>query len=229
MQLNQNTIKVLSNFATIQDNLVVKAGKNIMTMAEARNIIASATLDQEFPEDFGVYNLSEFLSAVSLLNEPSIKFNEEYMQLTDSVGKTKIKYLYADASILTTPPNEPKITEADFDVHFTLDETTLTQLRRAAQTLEFDFLIIEPSDDNVKLSLYDPKNPTSNSYSVEIPGDVGSDPFKFIIEVPHLKMMPSSYDVAISRKLLSRFVTVNGDLTLKYYIALNKQSTYGEK
>lgn len=226
MQLNENTIKVLQNFSSIQDNLVVKEGDKLMTMAEARNVLAVATLDQSFDQDFGIYNLGEFLSVVNLVDDPTIKFNKDHMVITDSVGKSKVKYVYSDPSILTTPPSEPKFSDKEVDVSFTLDLATLNHIRKASAVFGYEKLALTPKDGNILVSVTDQNDPTSNSYSVELPGEAGEEPFNFLIDINNLKMIPGIYEVSLSRKLLSRFKSEDGNLT--YFVALDKSSTYGE-
>ena len=49
--------------------------------------------------------------------------------------------------------------------------------------------------------------------------------FSFNFKVENIKVLPGTYDVVVSQKLLSRFTSKNRDLT--YYIALEPDSTFG--
>ena len=49
--------------------------------------------------------------------------------------------------------------------------------------------------------------------------------FSFNFKVENIKILPGTYDVVVSKKLLSRFISKNQDLT--YYIALEPDSTFG--
>jgi hypothetical protein len=69
----------------------------------------------------------------------------------------------------------------------------------------------------------DKKNDTSNDFSIVV-GETDSE-FVFNFKVENIKILPGSYDVVVSSKLLSRFS--NQDFDLKYYIALEPDSTFG--
>ena len=66
MKLSEHTQSVLKNFATINQNLVIKKGKTLMTMSAMKNIIAKAEVEEEFTQDVPIYNLNEFLASILL-------------------------------------------------------------------------------------------------------------------------------------------------------------------
>jgi hypothetical protein len=126
--------------------------------------------------------------------------------------------------MLTTPTKPIDMPEAD--VWFTLDETTLMGLKRAASVFGHGQLSIEPDNGSIKLSVVDPENSTANEYSIDVDGGYNNDSFKFILNISNLKMVPDTYEVKISSKLISQFTNEGGDLT--YWVALEKSSQYGE-
>ena len=75
----------------------------------------------------------------------------------------------------------------------------------------------------VKIVVTDKKNDTSNDVSL-IVGETDQE-FSFNFKVENIKIIPGTYEVVISRKLISSFTSKNYDL--KYYIALEPDSTYG--
>ena len=66
MKLSNGTINVLKNFSTINQNLVIKEGSDISTMSAMKNIVAKAKVEEAFTKEFAIYDLNEFLSALSL-------------------------------------------------------------------------------------------------------------------------------------------------------------------
>ena len=133
MELNEKTLEILRNFATINQNILVKQGKTLRTISEARNVLAKAEIEEEFPLDFGVYNLNEFIGALSLVDKPNLSFKENYVEIGDSSGRSKIKYFFASQDTLTY--SEKDITMPDAEVKFSLDESTIKRLKNAASTL----------------------------------------------------------------------------------------------
>jgi hypothetical protein len=224
MQLNEKTLSVLSNFATIQDNIVIEESDKISTVAEIKNILATAKLDQSFPKRFGIYDLPIFLAVLDLVDTPKLEFHDKHLIVSDSVGLSRVKFFYSDESNLTVPPKTIKMPEAN--VTFKLTGDTLNNIRKASSTLGYNKVVITPSNGGLRLSVTDSTDKTSNSYSVDIPGEADSENFSFVLNVDNLKVIPGDYDVEVSSRLLSKFTNTN--LDVEYFIALEKSSTYGE-
>ena len=223
MELNDNILQILKNFATINQNILIKQGNEIRTISEARNVLAKATVDNEFPVDFGIYDLNEFINVLSLVDTPRLSFNEEYVTIGDSTGRSKVKYFFSSADTLNSPQKD--ITMPEPDVSFTLHGDILNKVRRAAAALGHEQVSITGSNDVVNLSVLENQNNTSNSFSIDIDGEYNTDNFKFILNISNLKILSGDYDVKISSKLISHFVHKTNNV--QYWIALEKSSTYG--
>ena len=223
MELNEKTLEILRNFATINQNILVKQGKTLRTISEARNVLAKAEIEEEFPLDFGVYNLNEFIGALSLVDKPNLSFKENYVEIGDSSGRSKIKYFFASQDTLTY--SEKDITMPDAEVKFSLDESTIKRLKNAASTLGHKELIITGNNNLINLSVSDSQNSTANSYTIDVDGTYESEMFKFILDIENLKILNGSYDVNISSKLISNLI--NKYTNIQYWIALEKTSNYG--
>ena len=224
MQLTDKTMTVLENFSSIQSNLVVQTGNVLKTIAEARNIVAIAKLDQEFPTDFGIYELSEFLGVLGLVDTPTLTFDDEFLTVADSNGTSKVRYFYSPTDFLTSPKKD--VNFPDVMVKFKLTKATLEKVKRASSTLGHDKLVIEPNNGSITLTVTDPADETANNFKVEVPADYedGSD-FSYVMNIGNLKMIPDDYDVSLPTKTISKFESASGDII--YYIALDKTSTYG--
>jgi len=223
MELNETTLEVLKNFASINPNLVVREGNEISTITEAKNVLASATIDTPFPKEFGVYNLSEFLGVLNLVDKPSLKFDDNFVIISDSSSRSNVKYFFSDIDMLTAPSKT--ITMPEADVSLTLDSSTLSKLKRAASALDNSKISISPKDGTLELSVVDPANATSNTYSIVIDGEYTESNFTFVFDINNLKIIDGDYEVKISKKLISSFV--NKNMGVQYWIALEKSSTFG--
>jgi len=223
MQLNENTMAVLKNFASIQQNIILSEGKKIKTIAEAKNIMAIANLDQEYTSTFGIFNLDEFLAVLGLVDAPDLSFAEEFVTVSDSSGRSNVKYFYSDESILTTPQKD--ITMVESEVKFTLDLATLNKVKRAAGALGHEKMTITANDGSIKLTVVDPNNATSSAFDITVPGSYETEDFMFVMNVANLKLIDGDYEVSVSSKLISEFKNTSTDVV--YYIALEKSSTYG--
>ena len=224
MELSDNTMSVLKNFSGINQNMLIKQGNTLKTISEARNVLAAANVSEEFPKDFGIYDLSEFIGVLNLVDTPDLKFEDDYLTINDSSGRSKIKYFYSSEDTLTTPQKD--ITMPEADVKFKLDVDTLNKIKRAASTLGHNEVSISGNNGIITLSVIDSQNKTSNAFSIDIDGEYAEGAtFNFILNINNLKIITGDYDVEISSKLISQFS--NSDVNVKYWIALEKSSTFG--
>ena len=224
MQLNENTLAVLKNFASIQPNIVLSEGTSVRTVSSAKNVMAVANLDQEFTKPFGIYNLDEFLAVLGLVETPELTFGEDFVTVSDTTGRSSVKYFYSDPSILTSPSKDIQMPESE--VKFTLDSGTLNRIRRAAGALGHEKMTITASDGSIKLSVVDSSDNTSNSFDIVVPGSYDTENFSFVMNIDNLKMIEGDYDVEVSSRLISKFTNKSAEIS--YFIALEKSSTYGE-
>ena len=216
MKLSNETKEVLKNFSTINQNLVIKQGSNISTMSAMKNIIANAKVTEEFPKEFAIYDLNEFLAALSLFAKPELDFKEDFVLFTEE--NKALKYWYSDPSVVTTPQKE--ITMPSVEISYKLSSSTLSEVQRAAAVIGAPDMLLE----NGKLKVTDKKNSTANDY--ETPLDVGENDakYKFWFKVENLKIISGTYDVEMSAKKISRFKNTSVDV--EYFIALEPESSY---
>ena len=224
MELSNFTMTTLKNFSSINPNLVIHPGKTIMTMSEAKNILAQATVPEEFDRTFGIYDLSEFLSVVNLFDSANLKLDEQFATIGDTSGRAKIKYFFSDTEMLTSPSKPISMPEPE--VTFTLDQNTLANLKRAASALGHTEVSITGGNGVITLTVLDSNNSTSNTYSIDVDGEYKSENFNFILNIANLRMIPSDYKVEISSKLISQFTSTSEEMDLRYWVALEKSSTY---
>ena len=221
MKLTNETINVLKNFSTINQNLVIKEGSDISTMSAMKNIIAKATVEEKFAKEFAIYDLNEFLSALSLFSNPNLDFNDDYVVITEdgSSGKS-LKYWYSDPSVVTSPTKE--VTMPSTEIKFNLSSDTLSEVTKAAAVIGVPDMVLESGE----LRVTDKKNDTANSYSTKvIDNDDTAEAYKFWFKVENLKLLPGNYDVQVSEKKISYFK--NSNLDIEYFIALEPESSYG--
>jgi len=220
MKLSDKTINLLKNFSDINQSILFKKGNKLRTISVMKNILAEADIPEDFPKDFGIYDLNQFLRGVFLHNQPELDFgNDGHVVIRE--GKTRSKYFFADPSVIVTPPDK-ELTLPNVDVEFELSTEQLDKVRKAVLAFQLPDLSVVGEAGVVKLVVHDKKNDTSNDFQV-IVGETGSE-FCFNFKVENIKILPGSYKVAISNKLLSRFT--NSDYDLTYYIALEPDSTF---
>ena len=221
MKLSDNALAILKNFAGINNSILVKQGNKLRTISVAKNILAEAEIKEDFPRDFAIYDLNQFLNGLSLHQDPDLDFNQDsYLSIKE--GKRRVKYFFADPNVIIAPP-EKEITLPSQDVCFQLDSVTLEKLTKAAAVYQLPDMSAIGENGIIKLVVRDKKNDTSNEYAIVV-GET-SDDFEFNFKVENIKIIPGAYEVVVSSKLLSQFT--NTQHNLKYYIALEPDSTFG--
>ena len=221
MKLSDNALAILKNFAGINNSILVKEGNKLRTISVAKNILAEAEIKEEFPRDFAIYDLNQFLNGLSLHQDPDLDFQQEtYLSIKE--GKRRVKYFFADPNVIIAPP-EKDITLPTQDVCFQMDSVTLEKLVKAAAVYQLPDLSAIGEAGVIKLVVRDKKNDTSNEYAIVV-GETDKE-FSFNFKVENIKIIPGAYDVVVSSKLLSQFTNTQHDL--KYYIALEPDSTFG--
>ena len=221
MKLSDKTIDLLENFSSINQSILVKKGTKLRTISVMKNILAEANIDENFEKDFGIYDLPQFLNGVGMMNDPDIDLkNDSYMVIREG-RTTKVKFAFADPEVIVTPP-EKGITLPTEDVCFQLDSSQLQKLLKASSIYQLPDLAAIGDGEQIVLSVRDKKNDNSNEFSL-IVGKTDKS-FEFNFKIENIKLIPGSYDVVISKKLLSKFT--NHSYNLVYYIALEPDSSY---
>ena len=220
MELTENTLQVLRNFASIHQNIVIQEGNVLRTVSEAKTVLARSEIDVEFPSSFGVYDLGELLSVLSLVESPRIAFDEKFLTIADGSGRSSVKYFYSDPNILTSSSKD--ISMPDPDVSFRLDRDTMNKIKRAASVFGHTDVSVTKEDGSIVLTVLNNEDPTANTMKIVVDGSSDLDDFKLIFNINNLKMIDGDYDVYLSSKLISHFV--NTESNVEYWVALQKTS-----
>jgi len=220
MKLSKSTLDILRNFSSINQSICFKKGTELSTLSIQKNILGRSQIKEEFPRDFAIYDLSEFLSGLSLFNDPEFDFSHpNYVTIKDS--RNTSRYFFADPSTIVTPP-EKKVELPSQDVCFLVSANDISNIIKAASVYQIEDLSVVGDGEKIDLVVRDKKNDTSNDFAVVV-GET-ENKFCFNFKVENIKVLPGTYEVVVSQKLLSRFTSKNHDLV--YYIALEPDSTF---
>ena len=219
MFLSQETVSVLKNLSTINQSILIKAGKRLRSMSVMKNILVEADITEEFTRDVAIYDLNQFLNCLSLIPGAEVELGDNSITVTD--GTNSIDYRYSDPSVITTPP-EKELKLPSEDVCVVLTEEHLETVKKASAVLQIPDVSFVGDGQTIHLSVRDKKNSGSNSYSIEV-GET-ERVFQFNLKVENLKLLSGDYDVIISQKNLARFQSHSRPLV--YYIALEPDSSY---
>ena len=219
MYLSTETVSLLKNFATINQSILIKAGKKVRSMSVMKNILVEADINEEFGRDVAIYDLNQFLNCLSLIPGAEINLDNNSIVITD--GTNSIDYRYSDPSVITAPPDKELKLPSE-DVQVVLSEDNLETVKKAAAVLQIPDVSLVGDGEKIFLTVRDKKNSGSNSYRIEV-GETDST-FQFNLKVENLKLVPGDYDVTISSKNLAKFESHSRPLV--YFIAIEPDSSY---
>jgi hypothetical protein len=224
MKLSSETLGVLKNFGNINQGIFFKKGKTLKTVSSHKNILAEVFIQEEIPKDFGIYDLNNFLSVVSLhKDDPSFEFDDKHLMILGNKGRSKIKYRFCEPTMIVTPP-EKSIVMPDAEIVFDLSLEDFDWVLKAASVLSSPNVSIQSDGEKVNIITLDTKDDSAHTDSLEI-CDGNGDRYNMIFKTENLtKIMSGSYEVSISSKGVSLFV--NKKLPLKYWISIESGSNF---
>ena len=216
--LSKKTLDVLKNFSTINSSIVFRKGSTVRTISNAENILAKFTGEEVFPTDFAIYDLSQFLSGISLFNDPQLEFtSNDFVSIRG--GRTSAKYYFSDPEITLKSAPEKNVNFPGADLQFTLSGEDLIALQKASAVYGLPDLTFQSEEglDTIKLILRDKENDTSNTYDITVAG-CSTGTYSLDVKIDNIRVLPGDYSIKVSKALISEWTNTNVDLT--YYIAL---------
>ncbi len=220
MKLSTKTLQVLKNFSTINPSIMFEAGSQLATISPQKTIMAKAKIDETIETDFGIFDLNRFLGVLSLFNDPSLSFHENYLKISD--GGKSVNFIFADPVSIVIPPKK-EIKFNDPYVSFTLSNETFQSVMKGANVLQLPEIAVEGSNGRLYCKAVDVKSPTNNSFEIDLQEETKK--FKIIFSCNNLKLLNKDYNVMIT-KGIARFVSTDNEV--EYYIATETSSTYGD-
>jgi len=222
MELSEKTIGVLKNFANINPSLVFRKGSKLRTISPQKTILGEAIVEEEFPQEFAIYELNRFLGVISLFQDPDLFFNDHY--ITIKSGASQSKYFFADPEMVFSPPDKP-IPVDNVIAEFTLGESDYKSILQGANVLSLPEITIEGKDGDVFIVARDTKNTATNTFERKV-GDLEEQrvSFQAVLSVENLKMMPGSYDVQVTAGGVVYLKST--DKSMQYWIACENNSKY---
>ena len=213
MKFSNETIAILKNFSDINQSLLFTQGNELKTISPQKTVMASATITETISTRAAVYDLSRFLSTLSLFNENvDVVFGETKFDIKDD--RRKVSYVYASENMIVTPP-EKQMTVPAADVQVDIKWDDIQNAIRGAGVLQVGDIAFTGRDGKVLLRAVDSKNSTSDTYDIEVSDYDGGD-FDMTIKVDNLKLLPADYTVSLSKAGISHFKSTNA----QYWIAV---------
>ena len=220
MKLSNETLVVLKNFSTINQGIQFKTGKKLTTVSPGKTVLAQANLKDDFPQDFCVYDLNQFLSVNGLFKDGAeLDFDES--NVTFKSGRSKIKYRMTAKEMIVTPP-EKEITLPSVDCEFELTKDDYEWVMKTASVLSSPNIGIVSDGETVDVTTFDANDNSAHTNSIEV-GKGNGQKYKIVFKTENIKLIPGSYSVKISFKGIGHFQNTKEDI--QYWIAFEAKET----
>ena len=224
MKLSNETISILKNFGAINQGIFFKKGKTLKTVSSHKNILVQANINEDVPADFGVYDLNNFLSVISLSSDPTFEFEDKNVVIVGNKGRSKTKYRFCEPTMIVTPP-EKELSMPDPDITIELSLDDFADVMRTAAVLSSPQIAVESDGSKVNLATLDTANDSAHTNTLEM-GSGDGKVYKMIFKTENLsKILSGSYTVNISSKGIAHFKNKNVDL--QYWITTEQGSKFG--
>lgn len=219
MKLSDNTLTILRNFSQINPSILIKKGKTLKTMSPVKTVFTVANIDEEFPEEFAIYDLNKFIGAMSLFSNPELTFGSSHVTISE--GKQNIRIKYADPSVIVAPPDK-EIKLRSKEVSFHVESGNLQRIIKSLGVLGLSEVAIVGEDGTVSLRSINTKSGEGGSDSFAIEVGVTDRNFQAIFKAENLKFLPADYDVTLSFTGIAEFKSLN----VTYYVPTEATSKF---
>jgi hypothetical protein len=213
MKLSNRTVEILKNYSDINMSLYIEPGNKLRTVSPSKTILASATVEEEFDNGFGIYDLKEFLGALSLIENPEVSLGDR--SLTISSASSSLQYQYAAKELIVTPPAKD-LPIPDSNVSFPLRREALKKVMNAARTLSLPNVVVRAGDGKISLQASDVKNTLGNVYNEIVSEEYDGPEIESVFSVDNMRLMMLNYKVTIGDRYGS---FVSEESSVNYFIA----------
>jgi len=221
--LSKTTLAILKNFASLNSNILVTPGNKIKTITPSMSGMAEAIVEENFPIEFGIWDLNKFLGVISLFQNPSFEFEEKYVRISGSSG-TYVNYFYSSPNLLTTPKKEVKMPKICAQADLT--QAMFSELSRASSILQLPDICFKTKNGSIYAIVCDLSDPTSNSCEIDLEANPGNRDFSFNFKMDNIRLLAGDYKISFAKSTAAQFENINNPL--KYWFAMEATSSYNE-
>jgi len=220
MQLSNETLAVLKNFSTINQGLQFKVGNKLSTVSTGKTVLAEAILKDEFPVEFCVYDLNQFLSVYSLFKD-KVDLDFDASNIIFKAGNRKVKYRMTAKEMIVTPPDKALVLPS-VDCAFTLSAEDYDWIMKSSSVLSSPHLCVQSEGDEISVMAFDAEDNSSHTNSIVVaPGN--GNKYKIVFKTENIKMIAGTYDVKISFKGFGHFKNTTADI--QYWVAFESKNS----
>jgi len=207
--LNKDTLQILQSITGITNSAIISYPQTVIQNynKDVIGIIDFSQKEDEGWDEFGIFDLSNFLGALSVLDNPSIELKENSIIAKDSDSEIQFVTSYPSAlQDFTTSPSKVTTTlQADSVLEVEINTDTINRIRKGAnvfKTLKDLFLVKEGSEFFIRTGNKKKFNSKENSYSIKLEPELSKgDDFEIAIPIDNFLSLPLiNFNLSIKEK-----------------------------
>lgn len=215
MILSKKTIGVLKNFSTINGGIQFVEGNEIRVAAIDKSVMGIAIVEETFPAEFALYDLNQFLSVLSLFDEPELMFEEDFMIIKQ--GRQRVKYFYTDPDNVVSAPYDLELEGDDNSLFVSADQ--LDSLTKASNAMGLrDFALVK-AGEGIQMIVEDGEQDSNNEFTIDVDFEVDIEDFELQLKMKTLNFVKLDYEIAFADEN-QYLIFSNSDENLTYYVAV---------
>lgn len=232
MKLSNDTINILKQAASINPGIIIDPGQDVFSMQENKTVRMQACVNEEFPKQFAIMNLNQFLNVLSLFDSPELDFQDDKVEITSDTSNQKVIYYYSDPEVVKQDNKKLKA-EIEYEIEFDLTRADLATLNKAASTIGVEDICVysDKGSSDVCLAALNKARQSGNAFELVIGSDdsLTDKAFKVYFRKSNLKLTNNDFHVKLSTKGLSTWIATDTSLKeLLFHIAIEKDSKFNE-
>lgn len=222
MKFDSKTIQVMKHMATIYEGLLIRPGSELATLSKPRSVYLCAEVPQVFEQEIGIGDLQRFFGVYSLFEDPEMTIDGKSITLKS--GRKKLDYTLTRSDCIDAPPAGKKPVLSSEDVEVRVTKQNMVDVMKAAGALGMPEVAICSKDGKLTFETFNGRNPTSDSFSVEL-GESETKDFKIAFRIENMKMIPGDYRVVLSFKKRSKWYgIIFDDIEAMYMVSAEDTS-----
>lgn len=226
MKFSKETLEIITAISRINakspiNGAVFKKGNRIKARRYKSDMpVLYADIQDEIPRDFAVHDLPKFISLFSVLDDPELTFDDQYINFKS--GKKKAKLRYVAEHLIENDPKffEREIKMPSIDFSCEVDGGTLKAIQDATSMFAAPQIAFIGDGNKMLLSTFNAKDPRSDKLEIEVAESNWN--CNVIIDIALIQFIKRDYKVSISNKGLIEWKSDN----ITYYITASEKSKF---
>jgi hypothetical protein len=166
MNLEPTTLNILKNFSIINPSIFITKGDVIKTISVGKTILGHAKVPQTFDRQFAIYDLPNFLSALSMFDKPVIEFESDAIAKISSEDDSRaVNYNFCDPELIVIPPDK-NVLMGTVNAQFDLKSKSLSDIVKAIGIFNLPEIAIVGDGENITIRAVDSKKTGSSYYDI---------------------------------------------------------------